>query len=317
MTSPSRARPTTKAMARRFLAVALLAVCALVAAGCGGGDQATSTVEPITFEQLAQSASTSAEATSGRFAFDMSMTLPGADDPFALSGEGAFDQVSRRSSFAVDMSSLAKLLGGLVAGLAGPDTSALPDFDDAAGWRIEAIQDGDVGYLRFPALDDQLPAGKTWIRGTEGEGSVAGFRFEELEELARADPREALDALQGVAEEIETVGVEELRGVETTHYRAVIDPQKLAKAKDLEGRPAPESLVDQITQRGLEPMPFDVWLDADGFVRKLEMSIAATESGTSQSSDASLSFEIWDYGEPVEIELPPADDVVDAADVRR
>jgi hypothetical protein len=29
-----------------------------------------------------------------------------------------------------------------------------------------------------------------------------------------------------------------------------------------------------------------------------------------------MTFELWDYGEDVEIELPPADEVVDAAALR-
>ena len=305
----------------RLCGAALLAAFALVVAGCGGGtasDGAEATADPISFRQLAQSASTSAEATSGRFSFEMSLTALGSDDPFALSGEGAFDQASGRSSFAVDMSSLAKLLGGFVAGLSGSSrTSSLPDFDDPAGWKIEVIQDGKVGYVRFPALDYQLPAGKSWIRGKEGEGSVGGFQFDELEGFVRSDPRDLLEALQGVAKEIETVGSEELRGVETTHYRAVLDPEELAKAKDLEGRSAPPTLVDQITsQSGLEPVPVDVWLDGDGLVRKLSMSLSATDATSSEANEAEISFELWDYGERVEIELPPASQVVEASAIR-
>jgi hypothetical protein len=59
-----------------------------------------------------------------------------------------------------------------------------------------------------------------------------------------------------------------------------------------------------------------VWIDETGLVRKVTMSLAATEPGTSQSSDVSLSFEIWDYGESVVIEVPPASQVADASAVR-
>src|SRR5437867_2511008 len=93
---------------------------ALLVAGCGGGGTASTSSaagQPISLRELASSASTSADAKSGRFSFDMSLTFPGSAQPFAFSGEGAFDEASGRASIAVDMSSLAKLLGGLVSGL--------------------------------------------------------------------------------------------------------------------------------------------------------------------------------------------------------
>lgn len=317
--SPLPARPTSKVMTFRLCGALLAVVGALVAAGCGGGGSSSAVNgEPISFEKLAQSASTSADAKSGRFSFDMSMTFPGTDEPFALSGEGAFDEASGRASFAVDMSSFAKLLGGFVAGFAGPNAKDLPDFDDPAGWKIEVVQDGKVGYVRFPALDDQLPDGKSWIRANEGDSSGrTGFDFAELEQFAETDPRDLLDSLRAVTSDVETVGSEQLRGVDTTHYRAVIDPVELAKLAPSTDREKSESLVDQIAaQSGLGPIPVDVWVDETGLVRKLSMSFSATEPGTSQSSEVSLSFELWDYGEPIDIDLPPAAQVADASAVR-
>ena len=272
--------------------------------------------ESIDFRQLAQSASTSAEATSGRFSFDLSTTFPGTDEPFAFAGEGAFDRASGRSSFAVDMSSFAKLIGGFVAGLGGTNATDLPDFDDPEGWRIEVIQDGAVGYVRFPALDDQLPPGKTWIRGDAGDASASGLDLDELEQFTKSDPRDALDALRAVTSDIETVGSEQLRGVATTHYRAVVDPAELAKRSPASA-PSSQSLVDRIaTQSGLGPVPLDVWIDESGLVRKLTMSFEGTDPSASRSSEVSMSFELWDYGEAVEIDLPPASQVADASALR-
>ena len=222
-------------------------------------------------------------------------------------------------SFAVDMSSFAKLLGGFVSGLAGPDATDLPDFDDPDGWKIEVVQDGDVGYVRFPAIADQLPAGKSWIRADDGAGGRQGrLRLRRARAVRRAPIRATLlDSLRAVTSKIETVGTEELRGVETTHYRAVIDPAELAKLAPTGDEKTSQTLVDQLTaQSGLGRCPVDVWIDATGFVRKLSMSFSATQPGTTQSSEASMSFELWDYGESVDIDVPPASQVVDASAVR-
>jgi hypothetical protein len=301
----------------RLCGAALLAVLALLVTACGGRNTSSDVSgEPIDFRELAQSASSSAEATSGRFAFELSMTFPGTDEPFAFAGEGAFDRASGRSSLAVDMSSFAKLIGGFVAGFGGTNATDLPDFDDPEGWKIEVIQDGAVGYVRFPALDDQLPHGKTWIRGDAGDASASGLDLHELEQFTKSDPREALDALRAVTSDIETVGSEQLRGVAATHYRAVIDPAELAKQAPTSD-PSSPSLVDQIaTQSGLGPVPVDVWIDESGLVRKVTMSFEGTDPSTPRSSEVSMSFELWDYGVAVEIDLPPASQVADASALR-
>lgn len=307
--------PTSTVMTARRALVLLAASFLVLAAGCGGGSGTTAGVggEPISFEQLAASGTTSAAAKSGRFAFDMSLTFPGADEPFAFAGEGAFDRASNRASFAIDLSSFAQLLGGLFTGLGGQSAPGAPDFGDPDGWKIEVVQDGDVGYVRFPALDEQLPEGKSWIRAEKGE-RAGGFQFDQFEQFTNTDPRDVLESLRGVASTVEVVGTETLRDVEVTHYRAVLDPKQIA-AQALPGQEP--SLVDQVTsQSGVSEIPVDVWIDASGLVRKLEMAFTATDPGTSQSGDVSIAFEMWDYDEPVAIELPPASEVVDASAVR-
>jgi len=69
-------------------------------------------------------------------------------------------------------------------------------------------------------------------------------------------------------------------------------------------------------QSGLTTIPVEVWLDADGLVRKLSFEFSAAQPGGSEQSDVSITFELWDYGEDVAIELPAASEVVDASAVR-
>ena len=313
--SEVRTRPTSTVMGIRLGIVALLAASVLAAAGCGGGTGSSGVEgsgEPISLEQLASAASTSASATSVRFSFDASSTFPGAAEPFALSGEGAFDTANERAAFRVDMSSLAKLLGGFIAGFPGADRSDLPDFDDPAGWQFELVQDGDVGYVSLPAIADQLPEGKTWVRGTADAVKAGGFDFTQLDSFAQNDPRDALEALRAVSGDVETVGAEELHGVETTHYRAHLDPDDLARQAN-ERQADAASLFDRLSaQSGVTDVPLDVWIDADGLVRKLAFDLDAPDTA-GQTGHVSLAFELWDYGEPVEIEVPPASQVADAS----
>ena len=119
-----------------------------------------------------------------------------------------------------------------------------------------------------------------------------------------------LDAAGG---EIETVGVEELRGTETTHYRATLDVEEYAQGLTPAEREELGPLAEQL-QAGVVEVPVDIWLDAEGLVRKVSMEVAGTEQG--QEGSASVTFELWDYGEDVDIDLPPADEVVDESALR-
>ena len=293
-------------------------VCALgalaVVAGCGGGGTTTASGEPISFEQLSQAAAASADATTGRFTFSLEMTMPGTSKPFAFSGDGAFDTLSNRAAFSLDFSSFAELLGGMFSGLGGTSANA-PDFGDPDAWQIEAVQDGEVMYMRFPAMASELPAGKSWVRMDLGEAAKgAGFDFSELQQLTGNDPRKMLEFLRAASDEIETVGTEKLRGVRTTHYRASVSLADYDKLVPADKREELRSMLgEMIEQAGLGEIPVDVWLDDFGLVRRFDMSFAATQPGTAESVEASMTFELFDYGKEVDVEPPPAAEVVDAA----
>ncbi len=313
--SARKGRPTIVTMARpsRLAAfAAFLALVAALAAGCGGGGSSVATGEPISFGELARAAATSADATTGRFGFSMEMTFPGADEPFAFTGVGAFDTTANRASLTIDMSSFASMLGELFAGAAG---AGGPGLDDPDAWKIEAVQDGFVMYMRFPAGADQLPTGKSWVRMDLREtGSAQGIDLEELQQFTNSGPREILDYLRAVSGAIETVGTEELRGVETTHYYAIVDLLRYEKiALPAEREKLRSFLGEVVEQSGFGKIPVDVWVDERGLVRKLTMAFSATQPGTTEQTTTSMSFELYDYGKDVEIELPPAAEVVDAS----
>ena len=315
-------RPTSRLMTPlRLCGASLLAACALVAAGCGGRHG----VERGRGDGRARSASSSSHsrrrrARRRRPAASPSTCRcrsPGADEPFALSGEGAFDTTNERASFAVDMSSLAKLLGGFVAGFGGAGAKDLPDFDDPAGWKIEVVQDGDVGYVKLPAIDDQLPEGKTWVRGTAGDVKAGGFDFKELDSFTQNDPRDVLEALRGLSGDIETVGSEDLHGVDDDALSGRARPGRARQACD--SRRSGRNVVARSAHRAGR--------HRRGSARRLDRRERAScgscrstsrrpTSRAVESGGVSLAFELWDYGEPVDIAVPPASQVADASSLR-
>jgi hypothetical protein len=71
-------------------------------------------------------------------------------------------------------------------------------------------------------------------------------------------------------------------------------------------------MLDQLVrQTGLATIPVDVWVGSDGLVRKLVLTMSMTQPGTAQSADATMAFELFDYGKPVVITLPLPEDTAD------
>lgn len=289
---------------------ALVAVAAFAVAGCRGSDVALP--ELTSFAQVAQ---TSSAADTARFVLSLDLTMPGTDQKLSFSAEGGFDTRAKRAQLTFDLSSFAELFKSLGAGLGGAITG---DLGDPSDWKLEAIQDGDTAYIKFPLLAKQLPDGKTWIKGSAKELSSADTgQLSQFGSLAGTDPRDLFAFLKAVSGAIETVGSNELRGVETTHYRARVDAAKLPKLIPAGQRQSLGGLDQAAAQAGLASLPLEIWIDADNQVRKLSIDIDAKQPGTDGSVKASLVVELYDYGKPLDLKLPPADEVVDAATLKK
>jgi hypothetical protein len=302
-------------MVRLRVPAALLAVLgalALVASGCGGGS-APAVAAPTTLGALADSARRSADASSGRFAFSVNMTIPPLPGSLDFTGEGAFDTAVDKTEVSLDLSSFLKLMEGFAGALGGSGADTGLDPDD---FKLDAVTDGLVMYLRFPFLADKLPAGTDWVKIDlrQAASRVPGLDLDQLLQFANNGPHSTLAYLQAVSGAIETVGTEELRGVPTTHHRASVDLAKYAKLVPEAQREQLSSMLDELVrQTGLRTIPVDVWVGEDGLVRKLELALTMTQPGTSQTAAASMSYEMFDYGKPVHITLPLPTDTVDVA----
>jgi hypothetical protein len=295
---------------RTYLVLAaLVGLLALLAAGCGGSSMAVPELTSFTGAAQASSA-----ADSARFALELEMTMPLTDKALSISADGGFDTAAKRAQLSFDLSSLAELFKSLGSAFGGEMSGEMGDPDD---WKLEAIQDGDVAYVSFPLMADQLPAGKTWVKGDAKElsGANAG-QLSQFGSFAGTDPRDVLGMLKAVSGSIEAVGTDEIRGVETSHYRASVDVAKLEQFVPAEQRQTLGSFDETAKAAGLSEIPVEVWLDADQRVRKLSLDIEAKQPGTDQSVKASLVVELYDYGKPLEIELPPPDQVVDASTLK-
>lgn len=271
---------------RATLAALLLSVLAVVATGCGGAS----------LEGVAQAASKTANADSVHFAMTTTQTLPGGQQA-AITGEGAFDGPGGKLTMTMDMSSLASAFGGSVP---------------PGGFRIDAVMDDLVMYMRVPALAAFLPAGKQWVRmDLEKLGESAGLNMQQLMSMGGGnDPRRMLDYIRSAAD-LEEAGEDTVRGVATTRYSGTFDVTKALDALPAEQRPLAEAGMAMLRQAGLDQVPVQVWVDEDDYVRRIRQTYSLKLGG--QQSSTSVELEFFGFGDPVNVTIPPADQTVDVS----
>ncbi len=254
----------------RLLPLGVVAALAAVAlAGCGGA-----TIDPV-----AKAAEKTADAGSFRFDFSLSLGVAVAEEKQAVevSGDGAYDASAKRVQVGVA-------------------------FD---GKRFEAIVDGSANptvYVKPPAGEAGLPAGKTWAKLTlEDAAKQNGFDLGSKQ----LDPKQVTDMLKDAGDSTK-IGTDTIDGVETTHYRVLVDTKKALEQQSAEDKAQAEKALKAV---GVDRLPLDVWIDGDGLLRRLTAKLG----GEGSFFTLALRLDLSDYGADVKVDLPPADAVVDGA----
>jgi hypothetical protein len=273
------------------------AVLLLAAAACGGGAGGGGGALP--FERVAAAAERTTGAGTARMELVQVMEADGEEATLTSTGEVDFARGAMRME--MDLSQV-------------PGADQLP-----SGQRMEMIYDGEVFYMRSP--DPSLTQG--WLKfdpaAMEGMGDAM-----QLNQLRRSDPTDVLQLLQGVSDEVEEVGEEEVRGVPTTRYRALVDLERaMADAPpDLQ-----ERMRGQFAQAGLDQVPTEVWIDEDGLLRRqvveIDMSGFEPSPGAGQPAGApalgmmTMTLELFEFGVEVDISPPDGEEVIDVGEMMR
>lgn len=288
-------------MRLRLALLTLLAAVGLVAAGCGG------TAGPErTLLSLSSSAKQTSAAETYRMEMRMSMTMPGVKDPLELTADGAVDTAARRTRMSMDMS---KMLGPL--GAAGGQ--ALPD---ASQLKVDMVMDGLTVYMRMPLLTGQLPAGKSWVSiDAAALAQAGGANLTSLLGNGYGDPSQYLDYLT-TAGDLQELGDEEVRGVDTRHVRANIDLERYVAQLDPATRKAMGPLVDQFEQMVGSTRPVvEAWVGDDGLVRRIafamDLSVPASSGAAGGDVSMTMTMDLYDFGADVAVDVPSAAEVVD------
>jgi hypothetical protein len=266
-------------MRRRLAATAaVLSLAAVPVAGCGSSnDDAQKSPAPPRTSPVVRSAAATKAAGSAKVAFHG--TVGAGGQRVAISGGGAVDFKASRARLNVG--------------------TRLP----AAGTvSVDQLVDGRMLYVRAPRLFSLLPGGKQWLKVDLTRASGGKADLGALRQLTAGSDPGRLVAWLAVAGNARSVGRESVRGVPTTHYKAHIDVNQVARSADPDVRRS-------LQQLGVRSVPVDAWLDDQGLVRRLH--IAAGTDGTRVPMALDLTFDFSDFGTAVNATPPAADHTLD------
>lgn len=229
--------------------------------GCGGADASL----------FATAVRNTENAGGAELAFQATFTGPGGQ-PVVMSGSGVEDLSGQRAHIEMQV--------------------------PGAG-SMELIADKLVMYIHFDLLSSEL--GKDWMKlDLEQTYESLGIDMGGVGQVGQGTS-EQLQMLGEVSDGITEVGREQVRGVDTTHYSAVVDLHKY-----------PDEDIEKIIElTGQSEIPMDVWIDDDQRVRRMEWEQAVAKG----QEPGKLVAEYVRFGVPVDIDIPDDDEVFDGTDL--
>jgi hypothetical protein len=281
-----------------LIAVVANVVAVLAITQFGGGKV---TVGP---EAVAEAAERTANTDGFRFSLQGEMEIPEVG-PVSFTGGGAVDPRAQRGVVEMDMSDIAEK--------AGADAASSP-----AGWKMEMAFDSRYLYMKSPVPMPQLD-GRSWMRlDLQRVAEAAGMDASFLRAMQQQgnDPASTLRYMQALSDGVEKLGTEEVRGVQTTHYRAMVELRQVAELLPPAAREPARRSIEQLIELSGEPeMEMEIWVGQDKLVRRVEWSQSIKAQGTDQVVEATITSEYYDFGTNVSVEPPPGDDVKDVTDL--
>jgi hypothetical protein len=266
-------------MKRRAALIGMVVVLAVVAAACGSGDGGQAAVS---IKTLRAAVSNTQAAQSSRFTLDVSVNAAGHD--VKIHGSGVTTADNKTGQFTFD----------------------IPLFGSVEARMVDGTMYMNLGSLG--ALSGKLPEGKQWVSVSldalkSQAGSDLGSLFDQTQQ---SGPTQGLEYLQGLSGDVVKVGDDTVAGAHATHYRASIDYAKVAaKLPD-----SSSALAGKLAKLGT--VPADVWINDDDRVVKMHFNVdGGAFGGGTGTGTADFTMEITDFGVPVNVEAPPADQTVD------
>jgi len=290
---------------RLRVGVVLAAAAAIAAAGCGGGGGGSSTSATKTTSGasrdakrvLAAAPGKVKDANSSKVSFSIAVDSDQLANEITIPGSGEFDYAGKEGRLTLDY--------GAVLSAAG----------QSGNGEMEVLTKGDMYYLKWPLFSTAVGAATPWISFDISKlDQITGFDTSSLRQVNQGDPSQTLVYLRA-AGTVEDHGTEDVAGVSTTKYHAVIDLDKVPGLAPAAQRASVRSSINSMKEQyGITELPMDAWIDANGLPRRLFYEIAAKVQG--QDVKSSMTMNLSDYGVDVKVQPPPPSQVTDLASIK-
>ena len=295
---------------RLRVGVVLAAAAAIAASGCGGGGGGSSTSSStMTSSSATSGASRDAkrvlaaapgkvkDANSSKVSFSIAVDSDKLANQITIPGSGEFDYAGKEGRLTLDY--------GAVLSVAG----------QSGNGEMEVLTKGNTYYLKWPLFSTAVGASTPWVSFDISKlDQITGFDTSSLRQVNQGDPSQTLVYLRA-AGTVEDHGTEDVAGVSTTKYHAVIDLDKVPGLAPAAQRASVRASIDSMKEQyGISELPMDVWIDADGLPRKLFYEISAKVQG--QNVKSSMTMNLSDYGVDVNVQAPPSSQVTDLASIK-
>ncbi len=261
---------------------------------------------------LTNTLDTEAGPSSARFEGTMTMIgAPGSglEGELSIVFSGGYDLATNASEVNMDLSGV---MAAAAAGASEEEAAGIEMFSGLFEEPMQVIVVDDRSWMKWGLISLLTGSGDKWIEGEADQTSdmTTGFGFG-----GNGSPTDMLDLLADGDAEVTKVGQEEIRGVTTTHYRAMVDTATLAA-----GLPPEEQaeLAAQLGSTDVVEVPLEVWIDDDGLLHRyvLDLSDAVlAQQGETEFTGATFVFDMWDHGQDLGIAPPPADEVLTAEEL--
>jgi hypothetical protein len=275
-------------MLKRSL-VCVLATTTVLLSACGGSsvDAALDLAKPTGLLAVVDN-TTASKSSKVDMKLTVDLGIGGQTQHLTMTGTGAFDYEHNK----------------------GRLSTSLPASGLLQAMNMEEVIDGSTLYMKVTDANGKALSAKPWVKlDLTHQARQSGIDLDSLG-MQQANPAQYLDMLRGGADDVTKVGTETLHGTKTTHYAMQVDFAKAAQSASSDQKQA----FDKLSQLYSKPVPVEIWVDSDDMLRKLvltlDMSSLGDSSGVSVSGSTRIEEELYDFGTPVNVDVPPADQVL-------
>ncbi|MGH3949297.1 MAG: hypothetical protein ACRDSE_09265 [Pseudonocardiaceae bacterium] len=219
------------------------------------------------------------------------------------------------SKFTFEMDVAGQKMTGNGAGRYEAGNSAMSMTMDMGGQQTEMRFVGNTMYFKMPGGMPGMDPNKPWVKITAGGDDPLSKMLGEMDQLIEQnDPSKILEQI-GKAGTITESGETQLDGQDATHYKINLE---LAKMADQLPAGMTQDSLKQLEKSGVKSMPIELWLNSENLpmqfvmdMTELTKAVSEQSGGAAPAGRSVMTMKYSDWGAPVDVAVPPADQVSD------